>query len=337
MESSTFIHVQPLDNLPNIYFPHLNSSSSNTSTCHVNQPPFDTIKINLTNKVPERTTINANLNGPVVDSYRGIRFVRDLVEINRTRKTNLSKSYPPKSHRVHLKAHTPTFRLSENDIKAVLATNTAAQNNSNDDLIKLTCFIQNQSISGLVDTGASSNYIAKDTLTELDPLGLFPIESHAQSIKVGDNRFVTSIGRVTLPIIIDQHGFATSFIILQNLSFEIILGMQFLSSNNAIIDTADKSVYFNISQPLKVSSSEKTIIPAFSCIAVSATTEKSVAGTKIIKNVTSFNQKYGAFVSQGTINCDENHLTILVSKLQKLSTLIQMTSIQNSLTRLKTY
>jgi len=167
----------------------------------------------------------------------------------------------------------------------------------------------------LVDTGASSNYISKDTLTELDPLGLFPIEPHVQSIKVGDNRFVTSIGKVTLPMIVDQHGFATSFVILQNLSFEIILGMQFLSTNNAIIDTADGSVYFNISLPLKVNSTEQVTIPAYSCIALAAEAENSVDCTKVIKNVASFNHKYGAFVSHGTINCDQNSLTILVSNL----------------------
>ena len=132
--------------------------------------------------------------------------------------------------------------MNEKEIQTVLATIAAARVDPNDELIKLTCFIQNQTVLALVDTGASSNYISKDTLTELDPLGLFPIEPHVQSIKVGDNRFVTSIGKVTMPMIVDQHEFATSFIILQNLSFEIILGMQFLSTNNAIIDTADRSV-----------------------------------------------------------------------------------------------
>ena len=296
------IDVQPLENL--------------LSDLHsLNQTYSDTIKLNITSKVPPKARNEAFSNDPVVDSYRGVRFIRDLLEVNRTGKNNLSKPYPFKTSRIHLKAHTPVFRLSEKEIQAVLATIAAAQVDSNDELIKLTCFIQNQSVLALVDTGASSNYISRDTLTELDPLGLFSVEPHVQSIKVGDNRFVTSIGKVTLPMVVDQHGFATSFIILQNLSFEIILGMQFLSENNAIIDAADKSVYFNIMLPLNVNSIEQTTIPAYSCIALSAEAETPVDCTKIIKNVASFNHRYGAFVSHGTIRCDKNSLTVLVSNL----------------------
>ncbi len=125
--------------------------------------------------------------------------------------------------------------------------------------------LQHYDVLALVDTGATSNYISLDKLTQIDPDSQFVIESYYQSVKVGDTRFVKSIGRVTLPLMIDHIELTTTFVILENLSFELILGMQFLMANQAVIDATERSVHFNTDTTFLVKLAVTTVVPAFSC------------------------------------------------------------------------
>jgi hypothetical protein len=316
---SDFINVQPLENASTHNYLQPNSSLNEKQT----PTHSDTITINIPRIEKHTSNDKFPSTDPIATTYREVRFVRDLIDHHKSGKNNHSKMYPLKTHRIHLKPHQAVCKLTEAELKSILMTiNTASQGDSNDNLIKLNCFIQHQNCSALVDTGATSNYISQDKLSQVDPDSNFVVEPFSQSIKVGDNRFVKSIGRVTLPIMIDQNEFFTSFVILEHLSFELILGMQFLMANNAIIDAAEKSVYFNNDSTYLVKINENTVIPAFSCIAVDAVTDKPTSSVKVISNLTSFNQKYGVFVSQGTIDCSQVCLTVLLSNITSVPCVI---------------
>ena len=201
------------------------------------------------------------------------------MDINSSGKNNHSKPYPPKKNRIHLKPHQAAIRLTAVEPKK---NSMAAPANSTDNLIKLHCLIQHYDVLALVDTGATSNYISLDKLTQIDPDSQFVIESYYQSVKVGDNRFVKSIGRVTLPLMIDHNEFTTTFVILENLSFELILGMQFLMAYKAVIDATERSVHFNTDTTFLVKLAVTTVVPAFSCTAVDAFTDTPELTVKVI-------------------------------------------------------
>ena len=173
--NSEFIDVQPLETASTHNYLQPNSIPNGKTSTH-----SDTITINIPriNKPTEYTD-------PIATTYREVRFVRDLIDHHKSGKTNHSKMYPLKTHRIHLKPHQAVCPLTEAELQSILMTlATASQGDSNDNLIKLSCFIQHQSCSALVDTGATSNYISQDKLSHLDPDSHFVIEPFSQSIKV---------------------------------------------------------------------------------------------------------------------------------------------------------
>ena len=260
----------------------------------------------------------------VTEDYRNLRFLRDLLDIQREGKTNLSKLRPEKTHRIHLKAHTPVFRLSDDDVKAILGQINGSTND--DTLIKLICSIQNHQFTSLVDTGATANYISLEALNQIDPQQEFVIEPNNQSVQIGDKSYIQSQGKVCLPVEIDHYEFQIPFIILNNLSFSIILGMNFLTASHAIIDAVERSVSFAPTRASLVHLLETITIPPYSCSPAVAINEDLDSNVKILTNLTSFNMKFGAFVVQGLIQNENSKLNVLISNLSGVPLTIPATT-----------
>ena len=98
----------------------------------------------------------------------------------------------------------------------------------------------------LVDSGANSNYISHQlyqALSQVNPQLKF--EKIIQQVVIGDKSSIESLGKVHLIIRDDEHTFQAPFHVLPSMTFDMILGMNFLKRNGAIIDVADHSIHFN--------------------------------------------------------------------------------------------
>ena len=89
----------------------------------------------------------------------------------------------------------------------------------------------------LIDTGASSNYVSAALLDKLKNSGMkiHMNKEKTTSVKLANKQMETSEWTATLPLLINNQLFNEEFHVLQCLSFEVILGCQFLRVNETTI------------------------------------------------------------------------------------------------------
>ena len=90
----------------------------------------------------------------------------------------------------------------------------------------------------LVDSGASSNYISEaafDLLRNSDSPTTMVFEPYQQSVIIADKTTIKSLGLLKVDLYVVDRTIRVPLIVLKNLFFDIILGMNFLSQNNVII------------------------------------------------------------------------------------------------------
>ena len=114
------------------------------------------------------------------------------------------------------------------------------------DVLVVEALVNKCNFEVLIDTGASSNYISNATLETLLQTGeklhisrVVPVE-----ISLADNTRITTSGKVSLEINIDNKTFLVDFIIIKSLLFDLILGCRFCRENKVIIDFGDNSISF---------------------------------------------------------------------------------------------
>jgi hypothetical protein len=108
-------------------------------------------------------------------------------------------------------------------------------------------------------------------------------------------------------------------IILRNLSFDIIIGMEFLQKNKVIIDAADMSIHFSEPTLNGVNLINNITIPAFASVfaPVNCRLKQPRVHTEpsVLTNYQPFTNRFGVFVAQGPILCNENAFNIMISNL----------------------
>ena len=99
-------------------------------------------------------------------------------------------------------------------------------------------------LPALVDTGATNSIVTIKLVGALrlrmDP----PSDSHPKSFIAADNRPIKILGTVSLPVKLNGLTVPFDFFVLDDLSQEIILGMDFLTATQAKIDCTNRTISF---------------------------------------------------------------------------------------------
>ena len=236
-------------------------------------------------------------------------------------KTTPSKHRVPSGCRHHLKPHQPSFSNvldMEIDLKSVF-TSLGQHGAIRNELLTIDCEIDEVTLESLVDTGATSNYISAKVISQLQQRRPLQINPFHHSVQVGDARVVQSLGKVTLSVVIQGTPVYVSFVILQNITFDLILGMDFLKSNRALIDLHDGSIQLRIEQLRSVRLRQELTIPAYTSMATEVILPSNALSLQVLENYEPFIGRYGVYAGQGTLNCGgsrtESRTTVYLSNL----------------------
>ncbi len=275
---------------------------------------------NSSPKVNSNNSISCNTDHSIINDYRFKRLQNPPNRPASNTKLNSSKQRTPSDKRFKTKPHQPDLNNNENlinDVKNILASLTKLSSDQQSDLIKIHCDFYNTEVETLVDTGASTNYISQDLVTRIMVYQPLIIEDSINNVQIGDKTVIKSKGRVLLRISIGGFIFVVPFVILENISFDAVLGMEFLKRSQAIIDADDNSLYFKSNEtvhPLHLSAA--TTIPAFTSIPVEADfPASSLNQTRVIINYGHLIQKHGICIGKGPIKCVNSTMCILLTNI----------------------
>ncbi|KAM7307869.1 uncharacterized protein ISCGN_011505 [Ixodes scapularis] len=107
--------------------------------------------------------------------------------------------------------------------------------------------IDGHDVTAHVDTGADYSVISRRLATQLKKV---TTESNGPLIRTAGGHLVPPSGRCTSRVSIRGHTYLTTFVILEQCSRDLILGMDFLTDNGALIDLPSKSVSFSTDHAL---------------------------------------------------------------------------------------
>ena len=101
-------------------------------------------------------------------------------------------------------------------------------------LIVLTCEIIAQTYQALVDPGATANYMSAQAfqklLTTSNPYDKFELIPYDGKVKIADQSVIETLGIVYVPLFLVDRITRVPFIIVKDLAFELILGMNLAQS-----------------------------------------------------------------------------------------------------------
>ena len=94
------------------------------------------------------------------------------------------------------------------------------------------CEINYSEYDALIDSGASSNYMRSD-IFNLTRESVKCFVEQTQVIRLANTSTIRSLGKATI-----------TFIIIEELSYDLILGINFIFDNNLVIDGESNIIYF---------------------------------------------------------------------------------------------
>ena len=184
-------------------------------------------------------------------------------------------------------------------------------------LIVVDLEVNGVTLNALVDTGATSNYISESAANYLKIFNSqLQFDKNTHQIQVANKTVLTSLGNITLDFNLNDNSFVSKFTVMEELSFDIILGLSFLKSNCVIIDTEDGDLYFDKPKSnLVVSLVDHIEIPAFSTITALVSVPESLKKSHVLNNKPYFGQKYGVYPAQGLVDASTSKFTIYLANL----------------------
>ena len=112
-----------------------------------------------------------------------------------------------------------------------------------DDLIQGTCLINDTLLIVLFDSGATHSFISSECMERLKlPVSRLPYELIVHTPTEG--KVITSLACLSCPVLIQEKLFSVDFICLPLKGLDIILGMDWLSTNHVVLNCYDKSIIF---------------------------------------------------------------------------------------------
>lgn len=181
--------------------------------------------------------------------------------------------------------------------------------------------IDGRQVTALVDTGADYSVISGPFAAHLRKVRT---AWDGPQIRTAGGHLVTPIGRCTARVIFHGNTYPVNFVVLQQCSRDIILGMDFLTENGAVIDlktgsftlTSERSLSPEStgyqSAPLAILEDEVTIPPRTSVFASVETKEKS-AGVVIVETNAQLLLDRQICVARGVVQLHRGRADILVT------------------------
>ena len=112
-------------------------------------------------------------------------------------------------------------------------------------LLKIDIRINNFTFEALVNSGASSSYISKAAASKRLPFLLDKSFSKMKhSLSIASQSIINNFGKVNIEAEDVEKQFKANLTIIDNLEFDIILGMAFLKNNRVIFDAEENMIYY---------------------------------------------------------------------------------------------
>ena len=190
-------------------------------------------------------------------------------------------------------------------------------------LIVLTCQILSQLYKTLVDPGATANYMSGQAFQKLlatsSPHDKFELIPYNGMVKVADNSVIETLGIVYVPLFLVDRITRVPFIIVKDLAFELILGMNCLAANRIIIDAEEGSISFKtegetVLEPT-LNLAQNLQLPPFSEVVVSVKTPRAHGLPQVVRNYPTFSTQTGCYLAQGPIDCLKKTFNVVMSNL----------------------
>ena len=176
----------------------------------------------------------------------------------------------------------------------------------------------------LVDTGASMSVIHSKIYRNLSSHTQNRLEPYESKLKMADGRQVQPLGKIKLPLAIDNQIIWQNFIVAE-IDLPIVLGYDFLYENKCIIDVLSQSLVLNnmtvncdleskVPRLCRIAIDQKVIIPARSEAIIHAKPVHDIPlGTTVVMDGTSQKLKNkGILVAKTIYNIGEDKLPVRV-------------------------
>ncbi len=92
-----------------------------------------------------------------------------------------------------------------------------------------------EKVETLIDTGASSNFIRRTLLDLLKPGEAVAVQPCNITLKLADNNTTVTSGIIWLPVTIGDHQMRVQMYVLEDSSYPLILGCEFLDKHAATL------------------------------------------------------------------------------------------------------
>ena len=199
--------------------------------------------------------------------------------------------------------------------------NTTSKQNYNN-LIILYGESHNTIVETLVDTGTSASYISARAFRKIQESAdlemPFKFEPYFGKIKIADNSMIEPLGIVTVVLQVVDRLVNVPMIVLKNLSYDTIMGMDCMHKNGVVIDTEELSIHFKQKEESisnMITLAETVAIGAYSQMCVPVNFKQTFDAAQVVRNLPSFNQRFGAFIGQRPIQCDELKSNAMLNNL----------------------
>ena len=136
-------------------------------------------------------------------------------------------------------------------------------------LLEVKVEIQSSYFMGIIDTGASSNYIASHLLNE-PGWDQFHVKPSSATVTIANQETIAVLGSVVLPIRIHSKELKINFQIVDSLLYDLILGIEFCNEAKVIIDCEknELTIQGNVMRANQICQAfgtiTRTLIPAYS-------------------------------------------------------------------------
>lgn len=138
-----------------------------------------------------------------------------------------------------------------------------------------------ESIKAVIDTGASDNFVSLKTKARIPKTNIRSSESMEESVSLADGSKTSIIGRFILMFTIKGTQHASYFYVLEELSYEALLGRQFLWDLNVAIDFRKREISLT-AEPVWGTTVDKVTIPPQSQLCLPLRLSKAIPDRSVV-------------------------------------------------------
>ena len=195
--------------------------------------------------------------------------------------------------------------------------------------------MNNKSVNCLIDTGAVRNFISED-LVKSSAFFDKDLEVHPSNlaVKLADESIVRSAGRAEIPLKIQGDIFHVLVEIMPRLSFDLILGMEFLQKQKVVIDCGARTIKLTLDPAFEslAELSKEVSIPPFSEVraelSVVSHGDAKPGLTLLIEAWAPLRERFGISVARGIAQPDlQGHFCVTLANLSQAPIILQIKTI----------